>query len=70
MHVPAVQRAVLEFRERHGVRSPVLPVFLDYIYGCSAGELPPSEQMGLDAQGLDHPHTFLRVLPNQAFWFK
>lgn len=74
MHVVAVQRAVLSFRNRRREemrKSPLLPIFVDHVYGCDPGDLPPdTDLVGEKQRDIYYPHASFRVMPNAAFWVK
>lgn len=56
-HLNGARRAVLEFRQRHGITSTLLPVPEDYVFTCGQ-------------HNKDTFHTWPKKMPQGAFWKK
>lgn len=56
-HLNGARGAVLEFRKKHGITEPLLPVPEDYVFAC--GQHKP-----------EHYHTWPKKAPQAAYWRK
>jgi len=56
-HLSGARGAVLEFRKKHGITEPLLPVPEDYVFAC--GQHDP-----------EFYHTWPKKLPQAAYWRK